>query len=78
MVKVEFLGPIGVDSIELDIKSLKELSTYMLNSDELKNWATNSAVAINDVIVTDPNYELKDGDSISILPPVCGGWYGVV
>ena len=73
MVKVEFLGPIGVDSIELDIKSLKELSIYMLNSEELKKWATNSAVAINDVIVTDPNYELKDGDSISILPPVCGG-----
>jgi len=73
MVKVEFLGPIGVDSIELDIKSLKELSTYMLNSEELKKWATNSAVAINDVIVTDPNYELKNGDSISILPPVCGG-----
>ena len=73
MVKVEFLGPIGVDSIELDIKSLKELSIYMLNSEELKKWAVNSAVAINDVIVTDPNYELKDGDSISILPPVCGG-----
>ena len=73
MVKVEFLGPIGVDSVELDIKSLKELSIYMLNSEELKKWATNSAVAINDVIVTDPNYELKDGDSISILPPVCGG-----
>ena len=73
MVKVEFLGPIAVDSVELDIKSLKELSIYMLNSEKLKKWATNSAVAINDVIVTDPNYELKDGDSISILPPVCGG-----
>ena len=73
MVKVEFLGPIGVDSVELDIKSLKELSIFMLNSEELKSWATNSAVAINDVIVTDLNYELKDGDSVSILPPVCGG-----
>ncbi len=73
MVKVEFLGPIGLDSIEMDIKSLKELSIYMKNSNELKDWAINSAVAVNDVIVTDINYELKDGDKISILPPVCGG-----
>ena len=73
MVRVEFLGPIGVEAVDLDIKSLKELSIYMLNSEELKNWATNSAVAINDVIVTDSNYELKDGDRVSILPPVCGG-----
>ena len=73
MVKVEFLGPIGLNSVEMDIKSLKELSIYMQSSDELKNWATNSAVAINDVIVNDINYDLKDGDRVSILPPVCGG-----
>ena len=73
MVKVEFLGPIGVDSVELDIKSLKELSTYMSNHEKLKNWATNSAVAVNDAIVTDIEYKLADGDKVSILPPVCGG-----
>ena len=73
MVKVEFLGPIGVEAIELDIDSLKELSIYMANSEELKKWAINSAVAVNDEIVTDSNYNLKDGDRVSILPPVCGG-----
>ena len=73
MVKVEFLGPIGVEAIELDIDSLKELSIYMANSEELKKWAINSAVAVNDEIVTDSNYNFKDGDRVSILPPVCGG-----
>ncbi len=73
MVEIEFLGPIGVDSIKLDIKTLEELSIYMSNNEKLKKWAKNSAVAINDTIVTDANYELKDGDKVSILPPVCGG-----
>ena len=73
MVEIEFLGPIGVDSIKLDIKTLEELSVYMSNNEKLKKWAKNSAVAINDTIVTDANYELKDGDKVSILPPVCGG-----
>jgi len=73
MIKVEFLGPIRLDTLEMDIKSLKELSVYMQSSTELKDWALNSAVAVNDVIVSDINYELKDGDRVSILPPVCGG-----
>jgi len=73
MVKVEFLGPIDSDSLELDINSLKELSEYMLSNEKLKDWATNSAVAVNDKIVTDINTKLKDGDKVSILPPVCGG-----
>ncbi len=73
MVKVEFLGPIGKDSVELDIKSLKELSIYMYSDSELENWAENSAVAVNDSIVTSADFELKDGDRVSILPPVCGG-----
>jgi len=73
MVKVEFLGPIGIDSVELDIKTLKELSDYMLNNSNLKEWVGISAVAVNDSIVNSLDYNLKDGDKISILPPVCGG-----
>jgi len=73
MVKVEFLGPINSDSLELNINTLKELSEYMLSNEKLKDWATNSAVAVNDKIVTDINTKLKDGDKVSILPPVCGG-----
>ena len=73
MVKVEFLGPIAKDSIKLDIDSLKELSIYMQEQEDLKEWAKNSAVAVNDNIVTDIEFKLKDGDRVSILPPVCGG-----
>ncbi len=73
MVKVEFLGPINKEAIELNIDSLKELSDYMKKDKELKNWIDNCAVAINDKIVKDINIKLNDGDKISILPPVCGG-----
>ncbi len=73
MVKVDFLGPIGVDSIELDITTLKELSEYMLSDDRLKEWVENSAVAVNDTLISDKEYIFKSGDRVSILPPVCGG-----
>jgi len=73
MIKVEFLGPIGVDSLELDIKNLKELSIYMQKDENLKEWVDISAVAVNDTLVNTLDYELKDGDRVSILPPVCGG-----
>ena len=73
MVKVDFLGPIGVDSVELDISTLKELSEYMLNDNRLKEWVEISAVAVNDTLISDREYILKSGDRVSILPPVCGG-----
>lgn len=73
MVKIEFLGPIGKDPVELNINSLEELADYMLKSDELKEWAENSAVAVNDTIVQDRNFQLQSGDVVTILPPVCGG-----
>jgi molybdopterin synthase sulfur carrier subunit len=73
MIKVEFLGPIGIDSLELDIKTLKELSIYMQKNSELKEWIDISAVAVNDTLISNLDYKLKDGDVVSILPPVCGG-----
>jgi len=73
MVLIEFLGPINKESIKVDISSLKELSDIMLKDDELKKWAENSAVAVNGKVITNIDYKLKDGDVISILPPVCGG-----
>jgi molybdopterin synthase sulfur carrier subunit len=73
MVKVEFLGPINLEPIELDISNLKELADFMQKKPELKEWIGNSAVAVNDVIVNSIDYKLKSGDKISILPPVCGG-----
>lgn len=73
MIKVEFLGPINIDSLELDIKTLKELSIYMQKDERLKEWLDISAVAVNDTLINSLDYNLKDGDRVSILPPVCGG-----
>jgi molybdopterin synthase sulfur carrier subunit len=73
MVKVEFLGPIGKENIEVDVKDLKELKELLSKDEEIKKWLENSAVAVNDKIVTSIEVELKDGDRVAILPPVCGG-----
>ncbi|HHE07470.1 MAG TPA: MoaD/ThiS family protein, partial [Chlorobaculum parvum] len=40
---------------------------------ELKPWLDNSAVAVNDTLVSGLETPLKDGDKVSLLPPVCGG-----
>jgi molybdopterin synthase sulfur carrier subunit len=73
MVIIEFLGPIGKNSVKLDINSVEELSKFMANDKDLRGWVENSAIAVNDEIITDKNYKFKDGDRVSILPPVCGG-----
>lgn len=73
MVKIEFLGPINKEPLNLDIKTLDELSDILKNDDEVSSWLENSAVALNDTMLQDRSVQLKDGDKISLLPPVCGG-----
>ncbi len=73
MVKVEFLGPISKEPLEIDVNSLNELSEILKKDETLKEWIENSAVAINDVLVQDKSIKLNDGDKVSLLPPVCGG-----
>ena len=73
MVEVHFLGPISKDSIKLDIKNLSELSDFLKKDPSLKEWLELSAVAVNDEIVKDESFKLRDGDIITLLPPVCGG-----
>ncbi len=73
MITVEFLGPIGKEPMQFDIKNLNELSEVLQKDESLHPWLENSAVAINDVLVKDKNTPLNDGDKVSILPPVCGG-----
>jgi len=72
MVKVEFLGPIGLETTELDIKNLLELKEHLKNY-AIQNWLEISSIAVNEKIVNSLEVELKDGDVVSILPPVCGG-----
>lgn len=73
MVKVEFLGPINKEPLELNITNLEQLPSHLHQDPQLHEWLENSAVALNDTIVTSLNIELHDGDKISLLPPVCGG-----
>ncbi|WP_151901271.1 MULTISPECIES: MoaD/ThiS family protein [Sulfurimonas] len=73
MVRVEFLGPIQKEALELEIANLNELAAILQKDEEVKEWLDNCAVAVNDNLVTSLECELKNGDKISLLPPVCGG-----
>ncbi|EAI4306437.1 MoaD/ThiS family protein [Campylobacter coli] len=73
MVKVEFLGPINKENLELEVKNLKELKEILQEDESLKEWLELCAISLNDEIVFDENTKLKDGDKIALLPPVCGG-----
>ncbi len=73
MVKVEFLGPIGKKPIEIEAKTLKEVAEILNKDEETKKWLAECAVAVNDKLVSSLDVELRDGDRVSLLPPVCGG-----
>ncbi len=73
MVRVDFLGPIQKAPLELEITNLSELALILQKDTELSQWLSNSAVALNDTLVNSLDVALKDGDRISLLPPVCGG-----
>jgi len=73
MVRVEFLGPIQKEPLELNIKNLNELADILQKDKDMSEWLSNSAVAVNDTLVSSLDVEVKDGDKISLLPPVCGG-----
>jgi molybdopterin synthase sulfur carrier subunit len=73
LVTIEFLGPIQKKPLNLDIKNLNELATILQNDKEMQEWLENSAVAVNDTLVSSRDFNLKDGDRVALLPPVCGG-----
>ena len=73
MVRVEFLGPIQRETMELDIANLNELATILKDDQEMQEWLENSAVAVNDTLVNNRDFALHSGDKVSLLPPVCGG-----
>jgi len=73
MIKVEFLGPIGKAPVEMEAATLADVSAKLKKDDSLNAWLDKCAVALNDTMVNDLSIVLKDGDRVSILPPVCGG-----
>jgi molybdopterin synthase sulfur carrier subunit len=70
-VKVKFLGPISREDKIIEIKDSNELKE-ILQKEIDKEWLESVAVAINDKIV-DSLENIKEGDVITLLPPVCGG-----
>jgi len=73
MIKVEFLGPIGKAPVEIEAVTLADVAAILKEDSTLSQWLDKCAVALNDTMVNDLNTTLKDGDRVSILPPVCGG-----
>ncbi len=73
MVRVEFLGPIQKEPLELQADSLREVSEELSKDEAVKNWLESCAVAVNDTLVSTLDTPLKAGDKVSLLPPVCGG-----
>ncbi len=73
MVKVEFLGPISREPMQIDAKTLEDVAKILSEDSQLKEWLESAAVAVNDTLVSSTDVVLKDGDRVSLLPPVCGG-----
>jgi len=73
LAQIEFLGPIGKEPMEIDIKNLKELKEIFSKDEKLKEWLSICAVALNDTLVNSLDTKVEQNDKISLLPPVCGG-----
>jgi len=73
MVKIEFLGPISREPLEIEVNSLEDVAKALQDIEEISGWLDKCAVAVNDNMTNDLTTKLKDGDRVSILPPVCGG-----
>ena len=74
MAVINFLGPIELESMNLNVKDFLELKNELNKIDKLREWLPICAVAINNEIVKEnANFSIKDTDVISLLPPVCGG-----
>lgn len=74
MIRVEFLGPLSAQApLELEATSMQELREILAQKPELSKWLKICAVAVNNEIIKDLSFPLKNGDKVLILPPVCGG-----
>ena len=73
MVTIEFLGPIQKAPMSVEASSLREVAEALKQDTEIAQWLESCAVAVNDTLVATLDTPLKEGDRVSLLPPVCGG-----
>jgi len=57
----------------MDAATLADVAEKLKEDGTVKEWLPKCAVALNDTMVSDLSTPLKEGDRVSILPPVCGG-----
>lgn len=73
MVTIEFLGPIQREPLTMEAATLRDVADTLKQDPKMAEWIENCAVALNDTLVSSLDTPLKEGDRISLLPPVCGG-----
>ncbi|MDP1784819.1 MAG: MoaD/ThiS family protein [Sulfuricurvum sp.] len=73
MITVEFLGPIQKPVLSMEASSLHDVARMLKEDAQMGEWIESCAVAVNDTLVSSLDTLLKDGDRVSLLPPVCGG-----
>ncbi len=73
MVKIEFLGPIEQEPLEIEAESLEDVANFLQNIESVNSWLDRCAVAVNSDMCSNLSKKLNSGDIVSILPPVCGG-----
>ena len=70
-VLIRFVGPIARDDLSVDVNSSEELKN-IIKQNVAKEWIETLGVAVNDRLIKNLD-DIKDGDIITLLPPVCGG-----
>ena len=73
MARIEFLGPINKEPVEIEITNLTQLKNCFKDDPEVSEWLKTSAIAVNDQLISNLNLSVGKSDKISLLPPVCGG-----
>ncbi|MDR1554547.1 MAG: MoaD/ThiS family protein [Campylobacteraceae bacterium] len=74
MATVEFLGPLSFKkTLDVDIKSLKELKELLSSDDKIQKWLGVCSVAVNDKLIYELDFPISKDDRSTLLPPVCGG-----
>ena len=70
-VLIKFLGPVAREDLEVEVNNVNELKD-IIKSNLDEKWLEIVAIGVNDEIVSSLD-NVKNGDVITILPPVCGG-----
>jgi len=68
---VKFMGPLSREDKEFEVDTILELKEA-LKKEIGSEWIETVAIAVNDKLVSKLDV-VKDGDVLTILPPVCGG-----